>query len=350
MRKQHILAAFAMVPWGFSASAQDAEPPVRVLTHIAVPTEAWMERRFFGRVVARETVDLAFDIGGRVEDIPVEAGDRIESGTVLAQIRLAPLVRTVERARIELSAAERELQRAKALVASNATARTRAEDATDAVAFAKVALADAELALADATLRAPFDALVVERLVPPLSVVEPGKPVLRLHDLSELRIEVVLPERLLAEVADPAALRFDAMLPGLAQPVPLTLRTFRAEADRIGQGYTVTLALPADVPPTLVPGIAAEVIVTRPDAPPGLPIPSSAVVVGPEGETSVFVLGGSGDAQVLTRVRVTVASMDGKIVLADGIAPGAEIVAAGVHLLTEGQSATRLVRLQPEVQ
>jgi RND family efflux transporter MFP subunit len=338
-----------MFPWGVTASAEVLDAPARVLTHVAVPTEALMERRFFGRVVARETLDLAFDIGGRVEEMPVEAGDRIAAGEVLAQIRRAPLVRSVERARIDLAAAERELQRAEMLVASNATARTRAEDAADAVALARVVLADAELALADATLASPFDALIVDRLVPPLSVVEPGQPVLRLHDLSELRIEVVLPERLLAEVADPATLGFAAVLPGRSQPVPLTLRTFRAEADRIGQGYTVTLALPADVPPTLVPGIAAEVIVTRPDAPRGLPIPSAAVVVGPQGETSVLALTGPSDAQVLTRVPVTVASTDGMTVLANGIAPGTEIVAAGTHLLTDGQRATRLVRLQPKV-
>ena len=349
MRKQHILAAFAMFPWGLAASAQAIDAPVRVLTHVVVPAPAMMERRFFGRVVARETVDLAFDIGGRVEDLPVEAGDRIAAGAVLAQIRLSPLVRSVERARIQLAAAERELQRAEALVASNTAARTRADDAVDAVALAQVALADAELALADATLTAPFDALIVDRLVPPLSVVEPGQPVLRLHDLSELRIEVVLPERLLAEVADPATFGFAAILPGLRQPVPLTLRTFRAEADRIGQGYTLTLALPADVPPTLVPGIAAEVIVTRPDALQGLPIPSAAVIVGPQGDTSVLALTGPGDAQVLTRVAVSVASPDGMTVLAEGIAPGTEIVAAGAHLLTEGQRALRLVRLQPEV-
>lgn len=338
-----------MFPWGLAAFAQTVDAPVRVLTHVAVPAEALIERRFFGRVVARETLDLAFDIGGRVEDMPVEAGDRVSAGAVLAQIRPAPLERSVERARIDLAAAERELQRARTLVATNATARTRAEDAADAVALAQVALADAELTLADATLTAPFDALIVDRLVPPLSVVEPGQPVLRLHDLSELRIEVVLPERLLAEVADPANLGFAAVLPGLSQPVQLTLRTFRAEADRIGQGYTVTLALPADVPPTLVPGIAAEVIVTRPDAPPGLPIPSAAVVVGPQGETFVLALTGSGDVQVLEQVPVTVASTDGTTVLADGIAPGTEIVAAGAHLLTEGQRATRFVRLQPEV-
>lgn len=36
-------------------------------------------------------------------------------------------------------------------------------------------------------------------------------------------------------------------------------------------------------------------------------------------------------------------------VLVEGIAPGTEIVAAGAHLLADGQRALRLVRLQPEV-
>jgi hypothetical protein len=129
----------------------------------------------------------------------------------------------------------------------------------------------------------------------------------------------------------------------------LSLRTFRAEADRIGQGYTVTLALPPDASSTLIPGLAAEVIVTRSGARPGLPIPSAAVVVGPDGGTSVLALTGPEDASILTQVPVTVQSTDGMKVLADGIAPGTEIVAAGAHLLTDGQRATRLVRLQPEV-
>lgn len=349
MRKQHILAVIAMFPFGMAATAETVDAPVRVLTYIAIPAEALTDRRFFGRIVARETLELAFDIGGRVEDMPVDAGDRVRTGVLLAQLRLSPLTRAVERARINRAASERERLRAEALVASNATARTRAEDAADAVALAQVALADAEQALTDATLYAPFDSLIVERLVPPLSVVEPGQPVLRLHDLSELRIEVVLPERLLADVVDPGALGFEAVLPGQSQPVPLSLRTFRAEADRIGQGYTITLALPENVPPTLVPGIAAEVIVTRPGAPRGLPIPSAAVVVSPNGETSVFALTGPEDAPSLTQVPVRVKTTDGITVFADGITPGTEIVAAGAHLLTDGQRATRLVQLQPEV-
>lgn len=349
MRKQCVLALFAMFPGAMAAPAQDGETPVRVLTHVVAPVEARAERRFFGRIVARETLDLAFDIGGRIEDMPVDAGTRVDAGTVLAALRLAPLERAVARARIQRDAAERELRRAEALVASNATARSRAEDAADAAALARVTLADAEQALADATLSAPFDARVVERLVPPFSVVEPGQPVLRLHDLSELRVEVILPERLLADVADPGALAFSAVLPGRAAPVPLTLRTFSAEADRIGQGYTVTLALPPGLPSTLVPGIAAEVRVAHEAAIPGLPIPAAAVVADPDGGASVLALSGPDEAPILRAVPITVRSTDGTTLVAEGIEPGTEIVAAGAHLLAEGQRATRFTPLRPEV-
>lgn len=349
MKKQHVLALLATFPMPTAALADTVETPVRVLTHVAAPLEVLSERRFFGLVIARETLDFAFDIGGRIATMPVDAGDRVQAGVLLATLRLPPLERAVERARIALEAAEREFERAEALVASNATARTRAEDAADAVALARVALADAEQALEDATLTAPFDTLVVERLVPPLSVVEPGQPVLRLHDLSELRIEVVLPERLMAAVADPGQLSYAAVLPGTSDPVPLALRTFRAEADRIGQGYTVTLALPRDVPASLVPGIAAEVIVTLPAANPGLPIPAAAVVVGTDGETSILVLSGAEGSAVLREIPVTVLSTDGTTLMAEGIAPGIEIVAAGAHLLSDGQRATRFTPLQPEV-
>jgi multidrug efflux pump subunit AcrA (membrane-fusion protein) len=143
---QHILAVIAMFPFGMAAMADTVDVPVRVLTYVASPPEALSERRFFGRIVARETLDLAFDIGGRIEDMTVEAGDCVSAGALIAQLRLSPLMRAVERSRINLDTATRELLRAQA-----------------------------QEALADATLSAPFDSLIVERLVPPLSVVQLGQ-------------------------------------------------------------------------------------------------------------------------------------------------------------------------------
>jgi multidrug efflux pump subunit AcrA (membrane-fusion protein) len=75
--------------------------------------------------------------------------------------------------------------------ASGATIRT--EDAETTRDLAEIALRAARAALADATLTAPFDALVAARLIPPQSIVEPGQPLIRLHDMSEVRVEIDLP-------------------------------------------------------------------------------------------------------------------------------------------------------------
>jgi hypothetical protein len=46
---------------------------------------------------------------------------------------------------------------------------------------------------------------------------------------------------------------------------------------------------------------------------------------------------------------VTVRSLDGIGLAADGIAPGTEVVAAGAQLLADGQAAVRFTGLRPEV-
>ena len=78
-----------------------------------------LQRNFFGRVVARETADLAFPLNGTLTTFPIEEGTIVEPGQLLAQLDLAPFERAVERAELQLQQAERNLERARELARQN---------------------------------------------------------------------------------------------------------------------------------------------------------------------------------------------------------------------------------------
>jgi len=327
-------------------TAAAAPPPVRLMT-VPDPGQT-LRREFYGQVVARQTVDLAFQVGGQLVEFPVENGQRVRQGALLARLDLANFERAVRRAELEREQAQRDFARAAQLAESNVTTQARFDDARTALDLAEVALEEAREALADATLRAQFDGLVARRLVANYSTVAQGTPVLRLHDMSEPRVEIAVPERLFRRAGNLAGLAFTAALGGGLPEVTLDLAEFTAETEGLSQSYTVDLALPEVAGYRPIPGRTVTVVARlgQPDDA-TLRLPATALVTGADGSTRVMAFvpdTEGGDTGTVMPVPVSVTTREGAeiAVAADGaLAPGREIVATGGHLLQPGDAVRR---------
>ncbi|MBQ2259753.1 MAG: efflux RND transporter periplasmic adaptor subunit [Loktanella sp.] len=301
-----------------------------------------ISRQFFGQIVARETVDLAFEVGGTMRRLMPEEGMRVNAGEMIAQLRLDAFERAVARAELQVEMATREASRAADLAARAAAPTSRAEDAETAREMADVDLRDARAALEDASLLAPFDGLVAARLIPEHASVAPGQPVLRLHDMSEMRVEIAVPERLFAAAGGLEALRFTGQIAG--QPdIDLRLVGFQPETASVGQSYRVTLALPAGTG-GLLPGASIEVTVMIPASARGVPVPAAALIATADRQAKVMVVEGA-DVLTVRSVAVQVAAPAGSSFLVEGLPPEAEIVVTGAHLLRDGQQVRRFAPL-----
>ncbi len=302
-------------------------------------------RRFFGRIAARETVPLSFEVGGRLIEFPVLEGSRVEAGGVVARLDPDPFARAAERAELALEQAERDSERARRLAASNVASEVRAEDARTARDLADVGLRDAREALADSVLTAPFDGIVAQRIAETFSNVEPGRPILRLHDMSEVRVEIEIPERVLLRAGDPHAIAFTGERPDGAR-VRLRLVEFEAQTGRVGQSFRVALALPDEAAGGLIPGATMTVVAELPATPATATVPMGAILAGSGEAWGVMVFrpgderGGEGEGRDRGRVErraVRVTAERGTAFEVEGLAAGERIVAAGAHLLTDGQ-------------
>ncbi len=326
------------------ARAQNVTPsgdpaPVPAVRLIAPSdAEARATRSFFGRIAARETVELSFEIGGKLLDFTAREGSTVPKGFTLATLDRTPLERAVERAELSLAQAQRDFGRSRRLAESNVASEARAQDSRTARDLADVALRDAREALADSVLVAPFEGIVAQRIAAQFANVAAGQPIVVLHDMSEVRVEIEVPERLLLSVGDPSQVRFEGVLPD-GRPTHLRLAEYEATTGRVGQSFRVSLAIPEDRDGGLIPGASMTVTAALSTPNARILLPMSALVAneGDEGfHVMVFRPDGDGTG-IVERNPVEVTAERGTGFEVSGLAPDARIVEAGAHLLSPGQ-------------
>ncbi len=189
------LCAVLMLVLVMPAHAWEAKP----LRDIAV----YPARGAQAQVVSLNESRLAAEISGRILRLPLEPGQRVAPGALVARLDCSDHDLSVERARAAVQAGEArarlaalQLERAGKLAADNFLSRdaldTRA--AEHDAARAEVAVQVASLKTAEATRRkcdihAPFPAIVLERLAQEGELAAPGTPLVSLLDTSRIEVK-----------------------------------------------------------------------------------------------------------------------------------------------------------------
>ena len=327
------------------ANPEAHEPrPVRIMT---VETAAdTVTHRFSGRVKAVQTVDLSFQVGGRLIELPIKEGQVVKKGEMIARLDPADFERAVREAKVNLTLAQQDFDRAQKLVRKNVAAAKTLDQARATLDLAKVALDDARQNLAYTRLFAPFDALVSRRLVDNFTTLAAGTQVVRIQDVSEVQVDVDVPESLLAQshekdVADISAEFLAA--PGVR--FPLDFREYSSEPNAVTQTYRVTLSMPRQEQFHILPGMTASVFVSlKKDGAIGVRVPVSAVVADETKAFFVWVF--DEESGTVSKRSVTLGTMDKKSVgVLSGLQPGEKIVTAGVQQIVDGMAVRSLKSL-----
>ena len=144
----------------------------------------------YGNVDIRQ-VQLAFNDSERIAKMLASEGERVKQGQLLATLEMDSLQEQVRKAQAEVDVARiaarnaaHTYQRAKTLVAQHFVAQQQADDARTASDAAQAALQAgqaalkiADQALADASLYAPADGIVQQRILEPGDMASPQHPV-----------------------------------------------------------------------------------------------------------------------------------------------------------------------------
>lgn len=335
-----LLAITALVLAACSPDVMDsAQPPRLVQIETVEDTGPQSQFEFVGRVEAIRTVDIAFQVGGQLAELPVTEGQEIAAGDLVARLDLEDFRRAEREARVQLQQARTDLDRQLTLFERGIASAAARDNAQTQFDLRVVALENAQRNLEYATLSAPFDGLVSRRLVDNYTIVSPGQPVARLQDVSELRVSIPVPEDMVATFDEEDVVSIEAgfaFLPG--ERYRLEPRELVAEPDQASQTYRAILALPANIPANILPGMTATVWAefnTSVLARSTLSIPVTALGYAPDGSAIVFVYNpGSGEVE---RRPVETGAIDGdRVMISSGLQAGETIVTAGVSALSDG--------------
>lgn len=329
------------------------------VTAIPVEPQSGYQRaeRFVGRVEFAQASDLSFELGGQVACVLVEEGDRVEAGSVLAELDTARL----RARRAELVAARAEAHarfemtrlhdlRARHLLAEDVIAPQRADDARLEAAATEAALVRVsaqidmiDVDLAKSTLRAPFAGEVAVRHVDAGVVVEAGRPVVRLLETArpEARIGVARDVAAVLTVGEPVELR--------VQDGRVTGRVLAVLPERHSETRTVAVRIaldPTDAP--LRDGDLAEFVWRKPVETAGFWLPRAALTEGSRGLWATYVAvpdsdPGHADHRLDRRPVEVLYEMGERVYVRGALRAGEIVVQDGVHRLVPGQ----LVQLAP---
>lgn len=333
-----LLAAIAGCDAGDTdPESSEAVPTVRIVTvgEATLP----QSRRFVGRVEPRSTIDLAFEVGGLIVEMPVLGGQRVPKGALLAALETADFDLSVREAEARLDLAVLEFDRAEDLTSRGAAPVARRDDALAQKRLAEVEYDTARRRLEQSRLKAPVDALVTRRLIDPFTFVSAGQAVLRVQDVSEMRVVISVPESLAAAAGSPENATATARLAALpGEVLPLELREVVTEADPVAQTFEVSFAITSEADPRILPGMTATVEVVPSGAADDRPleIPLAALDTTGSAPFRVWMFDPESETVSPRDVEVGLPGTDAIPVTA-GLEAGEQIVAAGVRLLTDGQ-------------
>lgn len=326
---------------GLASAVQAQEAPLAKIVAVDV-YDGSVTRQFFGRVTAKETVNLAFQVGGQIVSFPAIEGQPIPKGGLIAELDLEPFQLALDQARTQAVQADRNLARFQQLQGSSVS-QVSVDDAQTQAELTAIAVRDAERSLRHARLEAPFTALVASRNVANFATIGAGTPVVRLHDMSELRIEIDVPEIVFQTAGESPDVDLTAKFPAIPGEFALELREFNAETSSVGQTFQITLGMAPPAGQVILPGSSVTVTAVLRLGQPRLLIPRSAVLTGNDGSAAVMVFAPAGaDEGTVSRQAVEIRpTATGEVEVIGGLEPGQEIIASGGTLLADGAAVRR---------
>lgn len=322
-----------------STAAVIAEERPRVeLVTIAVRAEEGYIRAS-GLTGYKRELALGFKVGGVIERIATDAGQRVAAGQILASLKPVEVAAANQEAEAALARAETDLARNQALFDKGFVAQARLDDAKLAVERAKAARAARNFDRSTSIITAPAGGMILARLAEPAQVIAAGSPVLTLGEIGSgvvARVGVRARDVRDIKPGGPALVRGselgDSAIAGKVAAIA-------ASGDIANGDFEIEIAFPnaAKAPP---PGVVIIGLFPRESGKDIRPtgsfvVPPLAVFDARADHGFVYVV----DANNITHRRVVTTGglvRNGIIVLA-GLAEGERVIAAGGAYVRDGQ-------------
>lgn len=316
------------------------EVQIRPVQAIQVSDQkSFNNRSFPGKAKAAKEVNLSFNVGGTLIELPIKIGDKVNKNQLIAKLDQREFDAKVKSAKAEMLRDEQNYLRAKTLVGKGHISKSDYDLLQAKYAMSQANMDLAQKSLTDSTIEAPFAGEIADRYVENHQTVSKQQVIARLLDTTQIEMTIQIPENAISLIpyVKNIQVEFDSF-PG--HLIPAGIKEVSNEASLDTRTYPVTLVMQQPKSIEILPGMAGKAKGTVEKGAytaNTLNIPIAALISkGNEGKSYVWIV----DEKTM-RVHRREVGLGGLglsgVEITKGLNPGEWVVIAGVHSLDEGE-------------
>ncbi|WP_075187799.1 efflux RND transporter periplasmic adaptor subunit [Teredinibacter haidensis] len=333
---------------GSKATAVELVRPAKLVA--ALPFSADVLRQFPGTTEASSKSDLAFRVGGQLNELLAVPGKAYKKGALLAALDEAEYRNQLADRQAHFQLAQSQFKKMEKLLSKQFISPSEFDAAEAQLKAAEAALAIAKDNLQHTQLKAPFDGVVAHLQVENYQTIGANIVVMQFRSEGTMDVRFSIPESLLGQLdksVDPTQICSSVRF--VAYPIKAYTACFKeydSNPDRLTRSYSIVYQLPSIAEFPVLPGMAVSVEL---DLGPYLSSgPSEAVLVPVEAvfqRTDQSMVWKLDEDMRVHQALVAVAGVEqGYLIIEEGLVAGDTVVAAGVSYLSEGLQVKPIIK------
>lgn len=338
-KQKELTSDIAMLDSVINANSDDANLPL--ITALKVMEQDFVHYvELQGAVTTRQNVLVYPEVAGTMVRVHVVEGERVKNGQLLATIDDGGLSSQLVQMKSQLSLAETTYERQKRLWEQEIGSEIQYLQAKTNYETQKAAVDQMEEQLSKFSIRAPFAGVVDEVIKDQGTVVAPGGPgseVFRVINLSNMFIEVPVPETYITSVTKGKQVK--VFFPILNETIESSVKETGNYINPNNRSFKVEIPVP-NKSGNVKPNLTARVQINDYRNEKALLIPQSAISENAEGEQYTFLMSevDENNKAIAKKTIITTGKSQGDVIeVLSGIANGQSIIVEGARSVKDGQ-------------
>lgn len=315
-------------------------PATRVKIEVVETTAQTGARSYSGTVEESSGSVLSFAVAGTIKQMNVSVGDYVAKGQLIATLDAATLRHSHEIAKATLNQAQDAYNRMGQLHDANALPDIKWVEVQNALSQARNAEAIARKALEDANLYAPTAGYVSEKIADMGMNVAPGMPVVKLVDITPVKVSISIPENEISGIHTNSVARITVGALG-GKSYSGRLAEKGVSANPLSRSYDVKFEVP-NVDNELLPGMICDVTMATDSVRDVISVPIDAILLDADNSNFVWVAhDGKADRRIVETDGMTSGS---RIIIKSGLLAGDSIIVSGQQKVSQGTSIVNITK------
>lgn len=304
-----------------------------------------IKKRYTGKIKAQQSVDLSFELSGKIQTIQVNLGDQVKKGQLIATID--PEIHQLERQELEqvqlkekarLNLLQLSFERAQKLIQDGHIIQQEYDEIEANLNVVKSSLNQIKAAIqvktaliARTTLLAPFDGTITQRFIDEASIIKAGTPIVEIQQDGNKEFIVGLAHKDI-DAVDWTNLQVTVN----QQPFTAKWLGISNKLNPITQTQSVRLGLMASE--AIATGQFGYLDMTLKITQACYSIPYSAITAGPKGTWLVMIAKAKDDQFIIATHAIDIIhSQDQVVFIKPNLPEGMMIITSGLNRFVKGQ-------------